>query len=74
MQRLQTGVFRWYDNNMDFYGLFEADTFAAEDYINSTFIGYVRNEGEAAGLRIAALFVDNTDGAGGYGWWDDELV
>ena len=67
---------RYYENNVDFFSLFEADTFDVEEQEGNTFMGYVIDED--TGERIlAATFEyedeDVVDGAG-IGWWDTELI
>lgn len=61
-----------YDDNVDFYSMFEADTFSIEKNYGDTFVGLV--EDEAGLLHIAGLFVQDADGEGGWGWWDKALV
>jgi len=65
---------KYYENNVDFFSLFEADTFDVEEQEGDVFMGYVFDD--AGNKLLAATFeYDSADcECGGEGWWDSELI
>ncbi len=66
---------QYYTNNVDFFSLFEADTFDVEVQEGNTFMGYIFDD--AGNKLLAATFdYDNANDCecGGTGWWDSELI
>jgi hypothetical protein len=69
-----------YETDVDFFSLFEADTFSKEEYADGMFKGYVQDStGELvlAGTVLAGTFAYEDaqayEGAG-VGWWNDALI
>ena len=61
-----------YSNDVDFFSLFEADTFDVEEYDNSNFRGYAYNN---SGERVlAGTFNYDSGKNSGVGWWDDTVI
>ena len=60
-----------YAKDIDFYGLFDADTFDEEVIEGNVFKGYMVHDGQRT---LAASFIQDADGVGGMGWYDDDLI
>lgn len=66
-----------YKNAVDFFGMFEADTFDEERKSYGYWRGYVKNE--SGELVLAADYIYDwahglQDDGPGLGWWDDMLI
>lgn len=62
---------QFYKNDVDYYSLFEADTFDIEERDESEFRGYVVIDGEKI---LAGTFAYNADGESGYGWYNTSVI
>lgn len=69
---MQANKFLRYEATIDFHSLFEADTFDKEEVLGPNFVGFVKDE--AGILHVAAVFIGDTEGQGGWGYWDSRLV
>ena len=63
---------RFFENEADFFGMFEEDTFDKEKTVKGVWKGYV--EDDNGKLTLAAEFRYNEDKSAGLGWYDEELI
>lgn len=57
----------YYEDEADFYELFEEDTFDVEETVDGVFKGYIIAEGK----KLLAATFDTTNNMG---WYDDTLI
>ena len=67
---------QYYANNVDFFSLFEADTFDVEEVEGGTFYGYIIDEDTGERILAATFEYDGEDtvDGGGEGWWDTSVI
>ena len=61
----------YYECDVDFYSMFESDTFDEEVMTDNVFKGYVFND---AGERVLAATLTLDATGGGWGEWDDTVI
>lgn len=64
-----------YDDEADFFGMFEADHFDKEERVGDTWRGYMLNDDEELVL-VAEYTYSNDDGfdSSGHGWYDESKL
>jgi len=67
MQNANTNAVVYYSKNANFYEQFDAGTFELEDTDGRVWTGLIDGV-------VAAQFVHDKTGDGGYGWWDETLL
>jgi hypothetical protein len=63
-----------YNNNVDFYSMFEADTFDIEEHNGRVFKGYIYDEDGEQVLVAEFTHYDDSTYGGGEGWYNNELI
>ena len=61
---------QYYNNDANFFGLFETDTFDVEEYDNGNFRGYVWH----GWRRVLAGTFDYDGKSSGTGWYDNTVI
>lgn len=61
----------FYENDADFFGMFEANTYDEDVFDGSSYKGFLRDEN---GERVLVATFEYVSENSGYGWWDSTLI